>query len=46
MPGMNNIQTFIIYKFMFLQLECKNLDSEITVHKEQETAFQRFSSVI
>jgi hypothetical protein len=46
MPGMNNIKAFIIYKFMILQLECTNLDSEVTVHKEQGTAFQRVSSVI
>jgi len=31
---------------MFLQLECTNLDSEVTVHKEQDTAFQMISSVI
>lgn len=45
MPGMNNIKAFIIYKFVFLQLEYTNLDSEVTVHKEEDTAFQRVSSV-
>ena len=46
MSGMNNIKAFFIYKITFLQLECTNLHSEVTVHKEQDTAFQRVSSVI
>jgi len=46
MPGMNNIKAFIIYKFMFLQLESTILNSEVTVPKEQDTAFQRVSLVI
>lgn len=43
---MNNIKAFIIYKFMSLQLEWTNLDFEVTVHKKQDTAFQRVSLVI
>jgi hypothetical protein len=42
MPGMNNIKACVTYKFMFLQLECINLDPEATVQKEPDTVFGGF----